>query len=122
MIQSVKVGNSEMEYIKFGNWKKVFVIIPGLSLKSVLLSEEAITASFSEFTNEFTVYVFDRIKDIPEDYSIYDMAEDTYNTMINLWIKSCNIFWASQWWMIAECIAIKHPNFVEKMILWSTYL
>ena len=120
MIQSVKVGNSEMEYIKFGNWKKVFVIIPGLSLKSVLLSEEAIIASFSEFTNEFTVYVFDRIKDIPEDYSIYNMAEDTYNAMINLWIKSCNIFWASQWWMIAECIAMKHPNFVEKMVLWST--
>lgn len=120
MIQSVKVNNSEMEYIKFGNWKKIFVIIPGLSLKSVLLSEEAITASFSEFRDYFTVYLFDRIKDVPENYSIYDMAEDTYNAMINIWIKSCNIFGASQWWMIAQCIAIKHPDFVEKMVLWST--
>ena len=120
MIKSVKVNNSEMKYISFGNWKKFFVIIPGLSLKSVLLSEEAITASFSEFTNDFTVYLFDRIKDIPENYSIYDMAEDTYNAMITLWIKSCNIFGASQWWMIAQCIAIKHPYIVKKMVLWST--
>ena len=120
MIQSVKVNNSEMEYIKFGNRKRVFVIIPGLSLKSVLHSEGAIVASFSEFTNDFTVYLFDRIKDIPNNYSIYDMAKDTYNAMINVWIKSCNIFWASQWWMIAQCIAIKHPDFIEKMVLWST--
>jgi pimeloyl-ACP methyl ester carboxylesterase len=40
--------------------------------------------------------------------------------MINLWIKSCNIFGASQWWMATQCIAIKHPNFIEKMVLWST--
>ena len=120
MIQSVKVNNSEMEYLKFGSWKKVFAILPGLSLKSVLLSEEAIVASFSEFTNDFTVYLFDRIKDIPENYNIYNMAEDTYNAMINIWIETCNIFGASQWWMIAQCIAIKHPNFIEKMVLWST--
>lgn len=120
MINSVELCNSEMEYIKFGKWNKVFVIIPGLSLKSVLLSEEAIIASFSEFTDDFSVYLFDRIKDIPENYSIYDMAEDTYNTMVKLWIKSCNIFWASQWWMIAQYIAINHPEFVEKMVLWST--
>ena len=120
MIQSVKVNNSEVEYLTFWNWEKIFIIIPGLSLKSVLLSEEAILASFSKFTNDFTIYVFDRIKNIPNDYSIYDMAEDTYNAMINIWIKSCNIFGASQWWMIAQCIAIKHPKNVEKMILWST--
>jgi hypothetical protein len=53
-------------------------------LKGILLSEEAIIASFSEFMDDFTVYLFDRIKDIPQDYSIYDIAEDTYNAMINL--------------------------------------
>lgn len=120
MIQSVKIHNSEIEYIRFWDWKKIFIIIPGLSLKSVLLSEEAIIASFSEFMDDFTVYLFDRIKDVPENYSIYNIAEDTYNAMINLWIKSCNIFWASQWWMIAQCIAIKYPDFVQKMVLWST--
>lgn len=120
MIKSIKVNNSEMKYIEFGEWEKVFVIIPGLSLKSILLSEEAIMASFLEFTHNFTIYLFDKINDIPEIYSIHDMAEDTYNAMINLWIKSCNIFWASQWWMIAQSIAINHPDFIEKMVLWST--
>ena len=40
--------------------------------------------------------------------------------MLNLWITSCNIFWASQWWMITQCIALKHPNFIERMVLSST--
>lgn len=120
MIKSIKLNHSEMDYIKFGNGEMTFIIIPWLSLKSVLLNEEVIAASFSRFTNDFTVYLFDRIKDIPNNYSIHDMAEDTYNAITNLWIKSCNIFGASQWWMIAQCIAIKHPDIVEKMVLWST--
>ena len=120
MIKSVKVNNSEMEYLSFGTGDKILVIIPGLSLKSVLLSEEAIIASFAIFVKDFTIYLFDRIKDIPDNYSIENMAEDTYNAMINLWIKSCNLYWASQWWMIAQCIAIQHQDFVEKMVLWST--
>ena len=37
MIKSVKVNNSEMEYLSFGTGDKILVIIPGLSLKSVLL-------------------------------------------------------------------------------------
>ena len=48
------------------------------------------------------------------------MAEDTYKAIEESWINSCNIFWASQWWMIAQYIAIKHPNIVDKLILWST--
>ena len=120
MIKSIKINDSEMEYISFWTWKKVFVIIPWLSIKSVLTNENAIISSFSKFSNEFTIYLFDRLKDIPDNYSIKEMAEDTYAVMQSIWIKSCNIFWASQWWMIAQCIAINHPNFVEKMILWST--
>lgn len=120
MIQSIKVNNSEMEYITFGKWKKVFVIIPWLSIKSILLNEESIISGFSKISSNFTIFLFDRIKDIPKNYSIQDMAEDTYNAMIQLWIKSCNIFGASQWWMIAQSIAINHPEFIEKMILAST--
>ena len=122
MIQSIKVNNSEMEYIAFGKWKKVFVIIPWLSIKSILLNEESIISGFSKISSNFTIFLFDRIKDIPKNYSIQDMAEDTYNAMIQLWIKSCNIFGASQWWMIAQSIAINHQEFIEKMILASTTL
>ena len=119
-IQSIKINNSEIEYIKFWTWKKNFVVIPWISLKSVLINPEFIETAFSEYTKDFTVYLFDRIKVIPENYTIEDMAEDTYKAIEESWINSCNIFWASQWWMIAQYIAIRHPNIIDKLILWST--
>ena len=119
-IQKVEINDSVMEYIKFWTWKKVFVVIPWLSLKSVLLNPDFVTSAFSKYIDDFTVYLFDRLKVVPEGYSIYDMADDTYNAMSKVWISSCNIFWASQWWMIAQCITVNHPDFVEKLVLWST--
>ena len=119
-IKSVNVNNSEIDYLKFWDGEKAFVVIPWLSLKSVLLNADFVISAFSKFTKKYTVYLFDRLKVIPDNYSIFDIADDTFYAMSNVWITSCDVFWASQWWMIAQCIVIKHPNFIEKLILWST--
>ncbi len=120
MINSIKTDSFEMDYLSFWRWEENFVIIPWLSIQSVLLNENWIHSAFSQFENCFKVHIFDRIKEVPNGYSIQKMADDTYQAMTKLWMDSCNIFWASQWWMIAQCIAIKHPDFVKKMVLWST--
>lgn len=119
-IKSVSINNSEMEYIEFWNWEKVLIIIPWLSIKSILINPEAIESAFSDFINDYKIYLIDSLKKVPENYSIEEMAEDTYKTIKEIWIETCNIFWASQGWMIAQCIAINHPDLIEKLILWST--
>lgn len=119
-IKSVSINNSEMEYIEFWNWEKVLIIIPWLSIKSILINPEAIESAFSDFINDYKIYLIDRLKKVPENYSIEEMDEDTYKTIKKIWIETCNIFWASQGWMIAQCIAINHPDLIEKLILWST--
>jgi len=119
-VEGVKLTNSEMEYISFWTWDNVFVVIPWLSLKSVLINPDFVFSAFSKFVDDFKVYFFDRLKEVPDRYTINDMAEDTYEAMLKLWIQSCNIFWASQGWMISQCIAVNHPNFIKKMVLWST--
>jgi len=119
-IKSVSINNSEMEYIEFWNWEKVLIIIPWLSIKSILINPEAIESAFSDFINDYKIYLIDRLKKVPENYSIEEMVEDTYKTIKKIWIETCNIFWASQGWMIAQCIAINHPDLIEKLILWST--
>ena len=90
-----------MNYFSFGSGKKTFVIIPGLSVQSILLFKDIIKSSYEIFSEDFTVYVLDRKENIPADYSIHEMAEDTAQVMKNLNLHDAHIFGASQGGMIA---------------------
>ena len=119
-VKTVSTGDMEMDYIAFGSGKRAYVILPGLSVHSVMGSAEAIEDAYKDFTEEYTVYVFDRAKDIQEGYTVRDMAADTAAAMKALNIEDADIFGASQGGMIALYLAIDHPELVHKMILGST--
>ena len=120
IVKTATKGDLEMKYIKFGTGEKNFVIIPGLSIHSVMGSAAAIEETYSSFANDYTVYVFDRAENIKEGYSIRDMAKDTATAMKELNIDNAYIFGASQGGMIAQYIAIDYPELVNKLILGST--
>ena len=120
MILTVKTNGIKTEYIRFGHGEKTLVIIPGLSVKSVLLSEEQIVSAYSPFENEYTVYLFDRRLNMPENYTVYGMANDTAAVMTALGLEDVCLFGVSQGGMIAQCIAIEHPALVSKLVLGST--
>ncbi len=120
MIYTVKTDGFEMRYIKFGKGGKNLVVIPGLSVKSVLLSEEQIVSAYSPFENDYTVYLFDRRLNMPENYTVYGMANDTAAVMTALGLEDVCLFGVSQGGMIAQCIAVDHPALVSKLVLGST--
>lgn len=119
-ISTVKCNSFEMDYIKFGSGEKTFVIIPGLSLRSILFSAGTIASAYSSFTDKYTVYVFDRKKEISEGYSIRNMATDTAEALKQLNIKNACILGTSQGGMISQYIAILYPDLVDKLVLGST--
>ena len=119
-VKAVSVGDTEMDYAVFGSGEKNFVILPGMSIHSVMGSADAIAEAYKDFCDEYTVYVFDRAKDITSGYTVRDMAEDTAAAMQKLNIAEADIFGASQGGMIAQYLAIDHPELVHKMILGST--
>ena len=119
-VQTASDGDVKMDYIVFGSGEKNFVILPGLSVHSVMGSADAIAESYKDFTEQYTVYVFDRAADIQEGYTVRDMAEDTAAVMKALNIEDADVFGASQGGMIALYLAIDHPELVHKMILGST--
>ena len=119
-VNTVVEGNMEMDYCTFGSGEKVFVILPGLSVHSVMGSAEAVASAFADFAEEYTVYLFDRAKNIQEGYTVRDMAEDTAKAMQALNIQNADIFGASQGGMIAMYIAIDHPELVHGLVLGST--
>lgn len=118
MIRTVRTGNAELDYAVSGSGGKPLVILPGLSLHSVLLSANAVGERYG--SGDFTVYLIDRRKNAPEDYTVEQMAEDTAAALRAIGISHTYMFGASQGGMIAQCIAAKHPELVCRLVLGST--
>ncbi len=109
-----------MKYIRFGNGEKNYVIIPGLSVHSVLGLRKAIEESHRIFTREYTVYLFDRPEMLGAGCTIREIAEETAEAMAVLNLQGADVFGASMGGMIAQYIAIDHPELVHRLILGST--
>lgn len=120
MIESVTVNGMTMRYSKSGEGEKTFIVIPGISLKSVLASERAAQKPYKKISNDHTVYIFDRREDFSDDYNLFQMSEDTAQAIKSLGIKKAGFFGMSQGGMIAQLIAINHPELVDRLILGST--
>ena len=119
-IKTIENDSFSMDYFTFGEGEKTMVILPGLSIKPVSESASMVEDGYGIMKKDFTVYVFDRRKDAPKDYSVYDMAEDTAAAFKSLDLKDIYLFGASQGGMISMFIAAKHPELVKKMVLGST--
>lgn len=76
-ISSITTEGITMRYMKFGTGPGTMVILPGLAVKSVLLSADAIANQYKSVTEDFTIYLFDRREELPDNYTIEQMAEDT---------------------------------------------
>lgn len=119
-IRTVKTDAYEMDYMVFGEGKTPFVMIPGISMKSVMLSAEVIAAGYARFGADHTVYVFDRTKRMAPGYSVEDMAADTADALHRLGIANGDVFATSQGGMIAQRIAESAPELVGRLLLAST--
>ena len=117
---TVRSDSFEMDYFRFGSGPDLLVIIPGLSIRSVLLSAEAVADEYSIFERDYTVYLFDRRTDMPENYSTFEMAMDTSDAMKALGLYDVCLFGASQGGMIAMLIAAMRQELVKKLALASS--
>ena len=119
-VETVETDAFSMDYFRFGHGTKTMVILPGLSVQSVMGAAEAVAQAYAPLTEEFTIYLFDRRKELPESYSIGDMARDTAEAFRVLGLEDLYLFGASQGGMIAMTLAIEHPELVTKLVLGST--
>jgi len=119
---SVPIGTTEMDYVSFGNGGKTLVLLPGLSdgLFSVKGKALILAPSYKRFFKDFTVYMFSRKRDLPETYSIREMAEDQAEAMRKLGIENACVLGVSEGGMIAQCLAVDHPELVGKLVLAVT--
>lgn len=109
-----------MRFFRFGRGEKTLVILPGLSIQSVMGAADAVAEAYGSLAERYVIYVFDRRSDLPPSYSVREMAEDTAKAMQALGLERTFLFGASQGGMIALMIAIEHPELVSKLVLGST--
>ena len=115
-------GDTEMEYIRFGTGKKILVMLPGLGdgLRSMKGTALPMALMYRMFASDFTVYAFSRKRDLPQGYTTRDMARDQAEAMDKLGIEQADILGVSMGGMIAQWLALDHPEKVGKLILTVT--
>lgn len=119
---NVRVGNTDMDYISFGNGREVLIMLPGLGdgLSTVKGTAFAFSMMYRMYAKKFKVYVFSRKNHLQEGYSTREMAKDQAEAMIALGITKANVLGISQGGMIAQYLAIDYPDLVDKLILAVT--
>ena len=118
----VVIKNTDMYYVSFGHGCKNLIVLPGLSdgLTTVKGKALFLKAPYKRFLNEYTVYMFSRKNDMPDGYTIRQMAEDQALAMKMLGISRAAVLGVSQGGMVAQYLAIDCPEMVEKLILAVT--
>lgn len=119
---TLMLGNSTMEYIRFGSGKRNLVMLPGLgdSLRSMKGMALPMAVLYREFARNFTVYVFSRKTPLSWGASIRDMARDQAEAMALLGIEKADVFGVSMGGMVAQWLAVDYPEKVERLVLTVT--
>ena len=118
----VSLGETRMQYVSFGHGARRLVVLPGLSdgLATVEGKALALSPPYLRYLGDYTVYLFSRKDRMPEGYTIEDMADDQAAAMDALGIRRACVLGVSQGGMIAQALALRHPERVEKLILAVT--
>ena len=120
LTDKVYTDGFSMTYLRFGHGKTPLVILPGLSVQSMIPLAPVLVRQYKIFTEDFTVYVFDRRLEVPLNYPIREMAFDTVKVLQQLKLKDISLFGTSQGGMIAMVIAQEYPELVKRLVLCST--
>ena len=118
----LRLPDGEMDYIRFGSGARTLVMLPGVGdgLKTVRGMALPFALLYRELAKDFTVYVFSRRRELPEHFSTRQMAEDQNTAMERLGLSGAAVVGVSQGGMIAQWLAIDHPDKVEKLVLTVT--
>lgn len=111
-----------MNYIRFGKGRKNFIIVPGVGdgLKTVKGMAMPFALLYRRMAKDFTVYVFSRRTLLAPHTDTREMAADLNEAMDALGLSDACVLGVSQGGMIAQWLAIDHPDKVERLVLAVT--
>lgn len=119
---NIPVGDTDMDYIVFGQGERNLVMLPGLGdgLKTAKGMALPFAWMYRMFAKDFRVWVFSRRNDLPQVCTTRDMARDQAEAMEKLGIDKADIIGVSMGGMIAQHLAADFPALVNRLVLVVT--
>ena len=120
--RTLPLGNTDMDYIRFGRGARTLLILPGLGdgLRTVKGTALPMALMYRALAKDFTVYAFSRKNGLPEGHTTRDMARDVSDAMDVLGIGKADVLGVSMGGMIAQHLAAEYPERVRKLVLTVT--
>ena len=116
----VKTKTGQTTYVAFGSGARPLVLVPGLSLRSVHGTAVPLAYMYRIFAKEYRVFVVDRPDVLPEPCTVRTLADDLAEVMESLGLQNADVIGISQGGMIAQYLALDHPELVRKLVLGVT--
>ena len=120
--ENIRFNGHNCDYISFGSGSEVLIMLPGVGDGFRTAKGMAVPFSllYRCFAKDFKVYVFSRRNRMLTGLTTKDMADDLAAIMDKLGIESAHVFGVSQGGMIAQQMAIRHPDKVKSLVLAVT--
>ena len=118
----LRLPAGETDYIRFGSGKRTLVLLPGVGdgLKTLKGTALPFALLYGRLAGDFTIYGFSRKRELPEHYGTREMAGDLNEAMEALGLRDAAVVGVSQGGMIAQWLAIDHPDKVGRLVLTVT--
>jgi len=118
----VYLDDDTMDYIRFGSGSRIMILVPGVGdgLKTVRGMALPFAFLYRTLAADFTGYMFSRRNLLAPGTGTRKMAADLDQAMEMLGIRSASVVGISQGGMIAQWLAIDHPDKVERLVLAVT--
>ena len=119
---SVRLGGAETNWISFGKGTRDLVMIPGLvlGLKGLRGSGASLALSYRLFAKDRRVWFFDHPDPLPEHVTVKELADDLAAAMRAVGVERAEVLGVSQGGMIAQYLALDHPEAVSALVLAVT--
>ena len=120
--EKIQINGYDCDYISFGYGRDPLIMLPGVGdgFKTAKGVAVPFAMMYKRFAESFKVYVFSRRNDMPEGFTTGEMADDLNDIMEALGIGPASVFGVSQGGMIAQQLAIHHPDKVSSLVLAVT--
>lgn len=116
VISSITTSKDILKYAKIGSGKKNMIMLPGLSLTSILNSANAVEDAYKLFNEKYSIYLIE----YPNINNLEDIADTIYEGILRLKLDNCYLIGASFGGMIGQILLGKYPNLFNKALLVST--